>query len=249
MNKQNLQNKKLDQIGRNLLESVRIRGDEIDKIVATPQLFNSVRAKIKAEQTQRERKNFSVNHPSFIIWNWQNIGLAFGVLAILFGAMSLSFLVKQNLKVSPLVVSEIINPQIELLIAPAEIQPLTQIVENIPKFAKRQNAVANNRTKVQIINSKRKTLELRENTLKTKFVKHQANPEKENEEPFYTLTSAGNSIDNNEDFRIIRADLTRSQLFALGLNLTLDNENERIKTDLLVGSDNFPKAIRFVKLH
>jgi len=61
---------------------------------------------------------------------------------------------------------------------------------------------------------------------------------------FYALT-----YDNNEDadMRLIRAELPRSSLIALGLNVHLENGNDKVKTDLLVGTDGVPRAIRIVK--
>ena len=65
------------------------------------------------------------------------------------------------------------------------------------------------------------------------------------ENVFYPLTFARNS--EEEDLRIIRAELSPSSLFALGVNLPVENETARIKADLLVGADGVARAIRFVK--
>jgi hypothetical protein len=64
---------------------------------------------------------------------------------------------------------------------------------------------------------------------------------------FYALTYAGNLGETGEDWQIIRTEISRSSLFALGVNLSIENESEKLKTDLLVGSDGIPRAIRFVK--
>jgi len=61
---------------------------------------------------------------------------------------------------------------------------------------------------------------------------------------FYALTY-DNDLDS--DVRLIRAELPRSALVAMGLNLHLENGNEKVQTDLLVGADGVPRAIRIVK--
>lgn len=61
---------------------------------------------------------------------------------------------------------------------------------------------------------------------------------------FYALTY-DNDLD--ADVRLIRAELPRSALIAMGLNLHLENGNDKVQTDLLVGADGVPRAIRIVK--
>ena len=46
--------------------------------------------------------------------------------------------------------------------------------------------------------------------------------------------------------RVIRVDLPRASLVALGVNIPLDSDKQMIKTDLLVGPDGVPRAIRLV---
>lgn len=71
--------------------------------------------------------------------------------------------------------------------------------------------------------------------------------DKEVEGDFYALPFAGISEEPNEELQILRVDLPRSTLFALGLNLPLEGEDQKVKTDLLVGSDGVTRAIRLVK--
>lgn len=68
-----------------------------------------------------------------------------------------------------------------------------------------------------------------------------------NEGDFYALNFAGNVEDEMRGGHIVRVDLPRSSLFALGVNLPLENDAKFIKTDLLVGTDGVPRAIRFVE--
>lgn len=68
----------------------------------------------------------------------------------------------------------------------------------------------------------------------------------EDENVFQPLIFAGNF--NEQDSReIVRVELSRDGLAALGVNLPAANEDEKFKTDLLIGSDGLPQAFRFVK--
>ena len=62
---------------------------------------------------------------------------------------------------------------------------------------------------------------------------------------FYALATAGE--DNDDDLRMIRVELPRTTLVAMGLNMHLENETEKVKTDLLIGNDGVPRAVRLVK--
>jgi hypothetical protein len=47
--------------------------------------------------------------------------------------------------------------------------------------------------------------------------------------------------------RVIRVDLPRASLISLGVNIPLENDKQIIKTDLLIGPDGVPRAIRLVE--
>ena len=47
--------------------------------------------------------------------------------------------------------------------------------------------------------------------------------------------------------QIVRTEISRSSLFAMGVDLPLEGANEKIKTDLLVGPDGVVRGVRIVK--
>ena len=51
----------------------------------------------------------------------------------------------------------------------------------------------------------------------------------------------------NENLQIVKAELSQSELFALGINLQLENNFSKIKTELLIGEDGVARAIRVVE--
>lgn len=72
----------------------------------------------------------------------------------------------------------------------------------------------------------------------------------ENEEPqkvFFSLPFSENKPVEDEGLQIVRAELSRSELFALGVDLPLENGVSKIRTELLVGVDGIARAIRVVE--
>jgi hypothetical protein len=64
---------------------------------------------------------------------------------------------------------------------------------------------------------------------------------------FYAVSYAGDPSETERGGRIIRVDMPRSALFAMGVNIPLENDAEVIKADLLVGNDGVTRAIRVVE--
>ncbi|HUR99643.1 MAG TPA: hypothetical protein VMZ26_16375 [Pyrinomonadaceae bacterium] len=69
----------------------------------------------------------------------------------------------------------------------------------------------------------------------------------EGEGDFYALSYAGDPNETERGGRIVRVDIPRSTLFAMGVDVPLENESETVKADLLIGSDGVTRAIRVVK--
>ena len=64
---------------------------------------------------------------------------------------------------------------------------------------------------------------------------------------FYAVSYAGDPHETQRGGRIVRVDIPRSTLFAMGVDIPLENETETVKADLLIGSDGVTRAIRVVK--
>jgi hypothetical protein len=78
-----------------------------------------------------------------------------------------------------------------------------------------------------------------------------ARPPKQTVEPaieFYALPAVASSArEVAAGGRVVRVDLPRASLVALGVNVPLEVEQQTWKTDLLVGPDGVPRAIRLVE--
>jgi hypothetical protein len=62
------------------------------------------------------------------------------------------------------------------------------------------------------------------------------------ERPFIPLTMQGEPYETGG--RVIRVEIPRSSLFAMGVNVPLENGPESVKADLLIASDGTPRGIR-----
>jgi hypothetical protein len=63
---------------------------------------------------------------------------------------------------------------------------------------------------------------------------------------FYYLSTAYDQDEPYSGGRVIRVDMPRSSLFALGVNVPLENGPDVVKADLLIGPDGTTRAIRVV---
>lgn len=61
---------------------------------------------------------------------------------------------------------------------------------------------------------------------------------------FYTLPAVQATADAVKDARIVRVELPRASLVALGANIPLEGDKQLVRADLLVGPDGVPRAIR-----
>lgn len=249
MKKRDLQNEKLDKTGRRLLAATRASAEDLDRIVASPQLFDGVKARIRAEQQRESKpKTFFGDWQNSLFRNWQKAAAALVVLLFFsFGALGLIVLNKYDS--SPPLAERIAVPQFQFPIAPIGISKPVETFAAPPEIAETKYSESKNRAVF------RKAVFKNESDVLPKRAPRRKNPavvkrptEIEPEGEFYALTPAGNPAgEAGEDLRIIRTELSRSSLFALGVNLPIENESEKIKTDLLVGADGVAKAIRFVK--
>lgn len=230
MNKRNLQNEKLDEIGRELLEAARIRDEEIERMISAPQLFNSVKAKIRTEKPAPKAGRMFV----FPVWSRSRIGLAFGVLAILL--VSVTGLIGVVTR-RPSLTAGVTASDVSLPAAPRK----------SPEFYQPNEVQSPHRDVAQRTNFKEKSLALRKSAAKTDLAKRSRPAAREEEEAFYPLTFTGDPEDAKNDAQIIRVELPRSSLIALGVTPPTENQAENIKTELLIGSDGVTRGIRFVK--
>ncbi len=64
----------------------------------------------------------------------------------------------------------------------------------------------------------------------------------------FVLVGYGNALDLQDGGQLVRVELSRSALAKFGLPMNMDRADERIKADVLVGTDGLARAIRFVEV-
>jgi hypothetical protein len=233
MKKQNLQNEKLDRIGGELLKAARLPDEEIEKIILGPQLFDSVKRRIEAERLQKTA-SFFTEWANSGVWTWQKVAVPFAVLAVLItGAVSLLIFTKQS---SPDITMEI-QPQA----VPVNVSPHPDIVSDPVEFRNPPSSVVKTPALLRRSGPENKSI------VKTRSVKRQPRTEREEVGEFYALTYAGDPEESEDAGQIVRVDLPRASLFAMGINIPVENESAKIKTDLLISSDGVTRAVRLVK--
>ncbi|MDQ4120416.1 MAG: hypothetical protein M3209_03110 [Acidobacteriota bacterium] len=239
MKKRDLQEEKLKIAERLLLRAGKMSDAEIEKIVAAPLLFERVRENISAEESRRETKfknTFAL--PNFQFWSWQRSVLGFAAIAILIVSVTAAFVRFSG------------APEKAQQTEFKENQSATALVEKQPEIVSPQTTeVLKNEFQPRRIDSvkKGKSKNPPQDLQKSARAKRQLTPKFENqtEEPFIALTYAGDLA--NEESQIVRVEMTPARLLALGVGVQTENESEKIKTDLLVGSDGVARAIRLVK--
>lgn len=224
MQKKDLNDIELKRIAGVLVRSASVSESEIGKIACDPAMFDKVRARIKAGET---RTTASLTSFSFIR---RNAAAVSGVLLISIAAISFGLLrgkTTETAKVTPIEKSvEISRPVINRFPAP------DNAVE--PGSMPAEDRIAPQRASMTT------RVEPRPRVRKVSPAGHSGGE-------FYAVSYAGDPTETERGGRIIRVDMSRSALFAMGVDIPLENEAEVVKADLLVGNDGVTRAIRVVK--
>lgn len=242
MSRKGLQKQRLDRLERRLYQAAKLQPEELKKIVAAPQLYDSIAAKIKAKPGARKSKGFTGRQAISSVWIWQRVGIAFAILAFLAGAVGVTVISRQS-SLSP---SDEQAPATEIQ---AQLEPIETLQPpNHGILSKPQNT--KNRIPGRKAVFKNQAVQMRRSVQKLGFTKRQASRAQAEGKAlgeFYRITFTGNLNEEAEDLKIVRTELSRLTLVALGVNLPLENQSAKIKADLLTGSDGLVRAIRFVK--
>lgn len=223
MSRQNLNKKKLDEIGRILIKTDSVRRVDVDNIVSRPGLFDSVRTRIALNEpaavTPARLRSKAV----------ALAGAAVVIATVVFAVGRFSSgtaeLAAREYPASP------IAPRARAYDSPDSVAEPLQFTTAAP-LVPRDSQMRGERISVkQIANTRQKRPAA------------EIAPEGE----FYALSYAGDPNETDRGGRIIRVDMPRSTLFAMGVNIPLENEAEVVKTDLLIGPDGVTRAIRVVR--
>jgi len=218
----------LDRLVTELIRTTILKDDEQDAIASRSDLFSSVRARIIAEDVTRIEQTSTITffQRSAIL----TAAAAIIVMAV-FGTMMIAKRPVPRSVVNSIPPVPLNNkfasrePEVDAFTSPSNIDgpdtkaPPSRVVK----------------VDYRPIVSERKMPAQRE-------------PQLDEQPPrFFALAGLRPSEVAVDGSRIIRVELPRASLVTLGVNVPLDSDKQLIKTDLLVGPDGVPRAIRLVE--
>lgn len=213
-----LENKKLDEVGKALVRAGAVSTRDLEKIVANPALFESVRARIAMENSA------PVSRRSFF-----RPGIAAFASVALLTAVAVSLGVFRS-------------------------EPNDVVADRIPAVPRKPEVKQHREADVIVdapapqpsdpIRTERIS---HRPSIRTSGPKRPAVQQARYSGEFYAVSYAGDPHETERGGRIVRVDIPRSTLFAMGVDIPLENEAETVKADLLIGSDGVTRGIRVVE--
>ena len=230
MNKQVVKNAEFDRIADSLLKSSALKHDEIDEIVARKDLFLSVKRRVIVEETRRPKSGTA------LIFKPRMLSYAALVAVAVITVISAVEAIVNRTKGTPKTPISVSYSGQSTSKPQKEQQPAEIYSKDVPP----ESREVDNEPPVLKPNRERPTI--------TRASWRPPKNETPDEQPleFYALADM-NSMEPVSGGRVIRVDLPRASLVSLGVNIPLGSDKQLIKTDLLIGPDGVPRAIRLVE--
>jgi hypothetical protein len=213
--------KTLDLIGKRLLARDVVPTAEIERIVSDPRLFTKIRA--RKTQPALSTFDFLIGYPALVG------GIAIFVIAALAGVT----LVRRDQNV----------PYIPQVRSPADVSAAVRPA-NLPPLMVGSNPSPGRTNSYREAEPERPAPRTAAYTAPKP--KRSAEP-RDGRPQFYPLNYSGDTSELSAGSHIVRVDIPRSSLFAMGVDVPLENDSETVKADLLVGADGVTRAIRVLK--
>jgi len=220
----------LDRLTSSLLNSTALRHDEIEQIAVRDDLFRSVKRCI-ANEAREERRVYTgetlFTRPRVLI-----LGSVVSVLTIAFTVAGIVSRTKGTIKAPP----------------PSVARSTAQPEPQQPEPAKDEHPQQRPNSDYVMVGT-RPSVERQSAAVKTAYHPAKNSEVSEPEQQpieFYALAD----MSSNESVaggRVVRVDLPRASLVALGINVPLGSDKQLIKADIVVGPDGVPRAIRVVE--
>ncbi|MEO8573697.1 MAG: hypothetical protein ABI481_06990 [Pyrinomonadaceae bacterium] len=220
-----LENKTLDEIAKVLVTADAPSPRDIESIISNPALFDSIRARaVMAEDDPAPRR-----------FKFRPAAVASFASIALVGALAVELLVFNTKSVDLAAV------------------PIPEAPGNHPtpkKFSQPDEMASTGFSRSQPVERSERT-SIRPEVTDVKITRPKQSAAQqiryEGDGDFYALSYAGDPNETERGGRIVRVDIPRSTLFAMGVDVPLENESDTVKADLLIGSDGVTRAIRVVK--
>ena len=231
MQKRKLDKQELDAIGRSLIAASRLTEDEIDRIASVPASFAGVLNRIADAETTHDLKSGLAGS---IFAQRAIVGTALGAIVCI---SAFALLLQQN---GGVLVSYI-QRSVE---KPAEARPnFTPQVKYVKGFTSGRADIPPD------IFPAAPTIQnaVQRETRRPQPRVEQANYSQAAENHFVAVTYTGDGGELARGGRVVRVDVQRSTLFAMGFDVSLENDSPTVKADLLIGPDGVTRAVRLVE--
>lgn len=229
MKKHVFKNNEIYRIGDKVLKSVRLPDEEIDRIIAAPHLVDRLRAAMGSGQTVTDQAVTSKGWPLRYTLLRQNAWAAGAIVLVLAVAIGSIFIARQNH----------VGSDLAGIVQPAEIPQITPGVIDIPEIEVTPDDVRKVRGPRR--SETARVVKVRPQVKAVKQVKEIEMGE------FQALTYAGEREEPGEGERIVRVELSPASLFAMGVDIEVENDGGKVKADLLIGADGVMKGVRVEK--
>ena len=215
-------NKTLDSLGEKLIRASRRERVDIDAIIGNEKFFEGVLKRIN-DDAQKTRR--------FSVFTSQRLAVVGSLATLLFvGAVAFN-IYRPMTRGSAAVFGKV--PVAEPETKPGPVGP--------PPVANESNYSAGLGKHDEAVYS-----DIERPAARPRAIKASAREvSDETDEDFYPVSYSGDPSEMGGG-RVIRVDLPRSTLFAMGVNIPLENDSPTVKADLLVGPDGVTRAVRVV---
>lgn len=224
--KRKLNNSELDAIGKAIFRSEPLPAAEIDSIVARTELFSLVQKRIQNAPVVPASVPARVFPARRYVLAWTGMAMTFAAAAVL----------------------AVFNYNEEPKKAPAQIAVLNQVPDAIPDTVARFEVPPHPNTgKLSASRATKDQPRYEQAIVRTTSPRPRA--ETGNSLPetnFYPVSYTGDPAETAGGGQVIRVELKRSSLFALGVDLPLENDDPMVKAELVVGRDGVTRAVRLV---
>lgn len=228
MLKRKFSKESVDAIGKKLVESDLLSVDEIDAILDRSDLFRKISRRIAEGEPMATSRRIGSRR-----WIPAAVG-SFAALAIV-AVFAFSVIDGNKIGTTAPAISSVKVPDA----APGSARPESPPKPVVPELSAGRVQISDNRARLENASYQRPSQRVSNMSPKPASYK----PEAE----FYPVAYTGDPAETASGGRIIRVDLKRSALFALGVNMPLENDAATVKADLLIGVDGVTRAVRLVE--
>jgi hypothetical protein len=230
MQKRKLNDQELDAIGKRLFAASPLTESEIDQIASVPGSFEGVLNRIRSNEAVSNERNDFV---SFLFGHRAIVGTSF---AAVLTVSAFAFFLKQG---GPVYVSKH-SPAGTQDVARPIFTPQVNFVKGFTSGrANFDPALSNDPTPVNAVQ--------RETRRPQPRVEQASFSQNSNDAQFVAVTYTGDGGESARGGRVVRIDVPRSTLFAMGFDVPLENDSPTVKADLLIGPDGVTRAVRLVE--